>query len=154
MLGTVDLTLSKAGDYAVRAAVSLASAWEENGYTTTAQIAEDMDLPRSYTPQVLGMLARAGLVTARTGRHGGHRLTRPPSQISMLEVVEAAEGTLGTARCPLSGGPCRWDEACAVHPTWHAVTDAVRQALARTTLDDVAREDRALEIGRRRRALT
>ena len=147
----MDLTLSRAGDYAVRAAIALAGAWERDGYLTIHEVVQDMDLPRSYTPQILGMLVRAGIATSRPGRGGGFRLARPPAKITMLEVVEAAEGPLGNARCPLSGGPCRWDDACAVHPTWSGVAESVRATLAGTALDQVAREDRALGVGVRRR---
>jgi DNA-binding IscR family transcriptional regulator len=40
-----------------------------------------MALPASYTPQVLRLLADAGLAEARAGRDGGYRLTRPPGQV-------------------------------------------------------------------------
>ena len=147
----MDLTLSRAGDYALRAAVCLANSWGSGAYVTIAQVVENMDLPASYTPQILGMLARAGLAESRPGRGGGYRLTRAPESISILEVVEAAEGTLGNVSCPLSGGPCRWDDACAVHPTWSEVSASVRGVLERTSLEQVAREDRELGVSRRRR---
>ncbi len=152
MLGTMDLTLSRAGDYAVRAAIALAEGYEAGGHLTIRAVAADMDLPRAYTPQVMGMLVRAGIAVSRPGRGGGFRLARSPSEITMLEVVEAAEGALANARCPLAGGPCRWDDACAVHPTWAAAAEAVRGALAGATLDAVAREDLDLGVGRRRRS--
>ncbi len=70
----------------------------------------------------------------------------------MLEVVEAAEGPLASITCPLSGGPCRWEDACAIHPTWTDVASAVRSALAGRSLADIAREDRELGVASRRRA--
>jgi Rrf2 family protein len=103
-----------------------------------------MALPRAFTPQILGLLQRAGLAEARAGRGGGYRLAREPSAISVLEIVEAAEGSLRTERCALRDGPRRWDAACAIHPTWVAVADAVRQHLAATSLADLAAEDRRL----------
>jgi Rrf2 family protein len=148
----MDLTLSRSGDYAVRAAVALAGAFDVAGYVTIDHVAEDMSLPRSYTPQILGMLARAGIAESRPGRGGGYRLARSPASISMLEVVEAAEGSLVSVACPLSGGPCRWEDACAVHPTWMEISDSVRAVLAGRSLDDVAREDRELGVSQRRRA--
>jgi Rrf2 family protein len=147
----MDLTLSRTGDYAVRAAVCLASTWDGGSYVTIAHVVDDMDLPTSYTPQILGMLARAGIAESRPGRGGGYRLARPPEEISMLQVVESAEGSLANLTCPLSGGPCRWDDACAVHPTWAEVTGSVRAVLDRTSLEQVAREDRELGVSRRRR---
>ncbi len=147
----MDLTLSKAGDHTVRAAIALASAWGEGGWVTIDEVAQEMDLPRSYTPQILGMLARAGLAESKPGRGGGYRLARSPVKISLLEVVEAAEGPIGTTRCPLAGGPCRWDDACAVHATWHKATQGIRSTLQRSSLQEIARADNELGVGRRRR---
>ncbi|MGZ4136937.1 MAG: RrF2 family transcriptional regulator [Actinomycetota bacterium] len=140
----MDLTLSRTGDYATRAAIALADAWDLGESRTIAQIAEEMALPRTFTPQILGLLQRAGLVEARAGRGGGYRLSRGPAQISVLEIVEAAEGTLKTERCALRDGPCRWDASCAIHSTWVAVSEGVRQRLRSTTLADLAAEDRRL----------
>ncbi len=145
----MNLTLSRRGDYVVRAAISLAGAWDGNGaYRKIREVADAMGLPRSYTPQVLGILARAGLAEAKAGRDGGYRLTRPPQRISLLEVIEAAEGHLVSARCPLRGGPCHWDNVCALHPTWVKASEAIRGALAKTTLARLATVDRELLAGR------
>jgi Rrf2 family protein len=140
----MDLTLSRTGDYATRAAIALADAWSAGESRTIAQVAGEMGLPPAFTPQVLGLLQRAGLAEARAGRGGGYRLARDPADISVLEIVEAAEGSLATTRCALREGPCRWDASCAIHSTWVAVADAVRERLASTTLADLAAEDRRL----------
>jgi len=145
----VNLTLSRKGDYVIRAALCLASAWDGGGrYRKIREVAEVMELPVSYTPQVLGLLGKAGLAEAKAGRDGGYRLTRPPQQISLLEVVEAAEGHLISERCPMRGGPCHWDDVCAVHPAWVRASEAIRDSLRRTTLAEVASVDRELEEGR------
>jgi Rrf2 family protein len=111
----VDLALTRRGDYAVRAALCLARRGGEGGYVKMREVAATMALPASYTPQVLRLLAEAGLAEARAGRDGGYRLTRPPDEIALLEVVEAAEGVFRLERCILRGGPCHWEQACAVH---------------------------------------
>ena len=104
-----------------------------------------MALPASYTPQVLRLLAEAELAEARAGRDGGYRLTRPPEEIALLEVVEAAEGAFRLERCILRGGPCHWEQACAVHAAWSAAVQACRESLARTTLADLVAADAKLE---------
>jgi Rrf2 family protein len=139
----MDITLSKTGDYSVRAALALAEA-RDGSYTTIAQVAEQMSLPPSFTPQILGLLARAGIAESKAGRGGGYRLARSPKRITMLEVVEAAEGSLANGRCTMRGGPCHWEGRCAVHETWVAGAEALRRSLARTSLAQVATQDLAL----------
>jgi Rrf2 family protein len=144
----MQLTLSKRGDYVVRAAIALARAAPSGGYRKIREVAEEMDLPRPYTPQILNLLAKAGLAEAKAGQQGGYRLRRDPEAISLLEVVEAGEGPLRPARCSLRGGPCHWDDMCALHPAWEQATQALRHSLAATTLASVAEVDERLEAGR------
>jgi Rrf2 family protein len=142
----MDLALTRRGDYAVRAALCLARR-HDGGYVKIREVAATMALPASYTPQVLRLLAEAGLAEARAGRDGGYRLTRPPRQVALLEVVEAAEGGFRLERCILRGGPCHWEQACAVHAAWSEAVQACRDSLARTTLADLVAADDRLEAG-------
>lgn len=144
----MDLTLSRRGDYVVRAALALAGAWNgERPYRKIREIANEMGLPPSYTPEILGLLARAGLAESKAGPTGGYRLARDPERLTLLEVVEAAEGSLSSRLCPLRGGPCRWDDVCAMHPTWLKASEAIRSVLARTSLAEIAAVDRSLAGG-------
>src|SRR5262245_16078420 len=149
MIGTMDLTLSSRGDYVVRAAIALAAAWDSGVFRQAQEVSDGMALPRSYVPELLGLLGEAGLVESRAGPTGGYRLARDPAEISLLEVIEAAEGPLVSRNCPIRGGPCRWENVCALHPTWEAASEAVRATLGATTLADVASVDR--DLGRRTR---
>lgn len=135
----MDLTLTRRGDYALRAAIALGGIGD--GYRKGREISEAMSIPRSYTAQVMGLLVEAGLAEAKAGRDGGYRLRRPASAISVLEVVEAAEGPMVSQNCPIRSGPCRWNEVCAIHSTWVKVSEAARETMARRTIAEVAAED-------------
>jgi Rrf2 family transcriptional regulator, iron-sulfur cluster assembly transcription factor len=144
----MDLALTRRGDYAVRAALCLAKRGGEGQYVKIREVAQTMALPASYTPRVLRLLAEAGLAEARAGRDGGYRLTRPPAEVALLEVVEAAEGAFRLERCILRGGPCHWEQVCAVHAAWSAVVQACRDSLRQTSLADLVAADVRLEAGR------
>ena len=143
----MDLALTRRGDYAVRAALCLARWGADGRYVKIREVAQAMALPARYTPQVLRLLADAGLAEARAGRDGGYRLTRPPGEVALLEVVEAAEGAFTLERCILRGGPCHWEQACAVHAAWSAAVQACRDSLGLTTLADLVEADKRLEAG-------
>lgn len=133
----MDLQLSRRGDYAVRAAIALARHQGE-GYTKIRQVAERMGIPLPYTPQILKILATAGIAEAKAGREGGYRLKRSPANISLLEIIEAAEGSLRASRCTLRGEPCVWESPCPVHQAWVSASEALRRELAGTTLGAIA----------------
>jgi len=101
------------------------------------RIADAMDIPVRFLPQVLGALSRAGLVAALPGRSGGYRLTRPAAEISLLDVIEAIEGESRRRTCVLRGGPCGLDGHCDVHAVFYAGQEALLAELAGASFADL-----------------
>lgn len=130
------LELTRRGDYAVRAMLTLAR--PGIGQLTASAIAAATGIPENYVPQVMGDLVRAGLVMNRRGRHGGYLLGRPAAEVSLLSIVEAIEGDGRRRTCVLRGGPCRRDGACDVHDAFSRAQEAVFGTLAAVSLADVA----------------
>ena len=138
------LELTKRGDYGVRAMVALASV-PPGGLLSVRRIADEMDIPVRFLPQVMGDLARAGLVTSATGRAGGYRLARPATEVSLLDVVEAVEGDSRRRTCILRGVPCGLDgTTCAVHDPFFAAQDAMIAQLSSADLASIAHARRGL----------
>lgn len=133
------LSLGKKGDYAVRATLWLAL--HRGNRLKAREIASEMEIPEAYLPQVLSTLIRAGLVGSVAGPDGGYYLTRPPEEVSLLEVVEAAEGALIGKTCVLQGGPCRWQRPCVLHEHWEAAQFALVNRLDQTTFADLCCKD-------------
>ncbi|MGO8864309.1 MAG: RrF2 family transcriptional regulator [Acidimicrobiales bacterium] len=143
----MDLTLSRRGDYVIRAALCLARAFGEPGYRKIRELVADTDIPATFAAQILADLVRAGLATSKAGKQGGYRLTREPRDISVLEIIEAAEGPLRPEHCALGAGPCRWERVCPLHETWSMATTGLRIALGDTSLAEVAARDLAIALG-------
>jgi Rrf2 family protein len=141
----VNLALTKRGDYVVRSALVLAHAYPEA--RKVREVVGQMAVPAAFASQILACLGRAGLASSKAGRDGGYRLSRPPEQVSVLEVVEAGEGPLQVQRCSLGDGPSHWQAACPLHETWTIAVGRLRESLAATTLADLARQDEALASG-------
>ena len=100
------IELSKKGDYAVRAAVGLATL--DDGHPVSARIvAERMDIPPRFVAHVLSDLVRAGVVVGTPGRSGGYRLAAPAESIDLLRIVDAVEDRGTAPRCVIRGGACR-----------------------------------------------
>lgn len=140
----MQIALERRGDYSVRAVIDLARHFGE-GRRKAREIATVMDIPVRYLPQLLAPLVRRGLLIATAGPEGGYALARNPASITVLEVIEAAEGPLESPRCVLRGGPCDWDETCPLHETWGRARDALATELGRTTLAELAAADEAIQ---------
>lgn len=129
------LALTKRGTYALRAAVYLAGHPFELCKRRTIAAAAGSPLPT--LTETLVRLREAGLVEAAGGPSGGYRLSRSPAEITVLEVIEAAERELATRVCVLRGVPC--DGSCSFHWLWRSAQEALIARLAGTTLEDVVR---------------
>ncbi len=142
----MQIALGRRGDYAVRSMIALARA-HGTGRRKARQIAELMDIPERFLPQVVAPLVRGGLVIATAGPDGGYALARPPQEITLLDVVEASEGPVSGSRCLLQGGPCDWEQVCPAHYAWSRAHAALSRELRRTTLKELADNDARIEAG-------
>ena len=110
-----------------------------------AALAEAEHLPLSYLEHLVAKLRQAGLVSSVRGAHGGYRLTRGASEITMLEVVEALEGPIAPMECfqadpegrVLCAHEIDSDRACATKLLWTRVQGGVNRALVGTTLAEL-----------------
>ena len=127
------MELTKRADYAVRAMLAL-SRVADGPLLSVRRIADEMDIPVRFLPQIMSDLTSAGLVRAVTGRSGGYAIARPAGSVSLLDVIEAVEGDSRRRTCVLRGDPCGLDGTCDVHDVFFAAQDAMLQALEAATL--------------------
>jgi Rrf2 family protein len=140
----MQIALGRRGDYAVRAMLCLSRSYGQ-GRRKAREIALEMGIPERFLPQILAPFVREGLLVAVAGPDGGYELARPPAEVTLLEVVETAEGQTTSDHCTMRGGPCDWRNACAMHEPWKRAQSALAAELQRTNFADLAREDAALE---------
>ncbi|GAB4545417.1 MAG: RrF2 family transcriptional regulator [Phycisphaerales bacterium] len=99
-------------EYALRAAVVLAEYRE--GYHTAQSVAEAAKVSVQYMSKVLKHLAEAGVAVSQRGPSGGFALAKPPSEITLLDIVQAVEPVERIACCPL-GLKEHQHELCPLH---------------------------------------
>lgn len=142
----MQVVLGRKGDYTVRALLYLARQ-SGTGRHKAREVAAAVEIPPRYAPQILADLVGAGFVKATAGSDGGYELARPASQISLLEVVEAAEGPIRLERCVLRGGSCDWSTVCPIHEAWSRAQGGLIEELAATSFADLAAIDAAISAG-------
>ena len=54
-------------------------------------------MPERFLLQILRNLVNHGILGSTRGVDGGYTLERPPTDLSLLEVIEAVEGPFGAA---------------------------------------------------------
>jgi Rrf2 family protein len=89
------MKLSRTVAYAVRATLQLAQ-YSQGTPIPCSKLASDGHMPERFLLQILRNLVTHGILRSTRGVEGGYALTRPPEEISLLEVIEAIEGPIGT----------------------------------------------------------
>ncbi|MFE1784238.1 RrF2 family transcriptional regulator [Streptomyces sp. NPDC059506] len=117
----------------------------EPGTTASAaQLAQYYDLPAASLAKQLQTLVKAGVLSATTGPRGGFRLARQPSEITLLQIVEAVGGTSSPYECreirrrgrgALPPEDCR--NTCVLARKMADAHEAWRHSLAGSSLADI-----------------
>lgn len=132
------MRLTAKSEYGVLAAIDLACHYGTRP-VSAREVAARRSIPPRFLEQILVSLRRAGLVASVRGARGGFELTRDPSSISVLDIVEALEGPLSASVCDGERGEvCGQSGACAAAPMWARASAAVREVFATTTIGELA----------------
>jgi Rrf2 family protein len=129
--------LSARAQYAVLAMLQLAQEYASAEPVQVRRIAGRHGIPSTFLVQILHELRRAGLVASTRGAAGGYRLSKPPAEITLADVVDVFESTEEPAACAAAEspwGPALVDVCCEL-------TRLRRERLQSLTLIDLA--DRA-----------
>ena len=134
------MMISTRGRYALRIMVDLAENQHED-YITLKEIAERQEISEKYLESIVKDLVRGKFVTGLRGKGGGYRLSLPPDEINVLEVLQLTEGTLVPVACLEEGSaPCTRALICRTLPLWKGLDRVVREYLGGFTVQDLIRE--------------
>lgn len=121
------MVITREADYAIRCVLYLSE--NEGQISMVEGIAREMHIPRSFLAKILQKLTRASLVKSFRGVKGGFQLAKHPSEITLLDVVEAVEGEVAMNKCALDRDLCDRSSECPIHPVWVEIKKDVRKML-------------------------
>lgn len=126
--GGIKITLTRQGEYAIRCMLELARNYGRERLATK-EVAAKQEIPLMFLTKILGILIKSGLVVSQRGSHGGISLAKPPSEITLSEIVEAIEGPFALNACLGEAGQCGRKPYCKVHQVWHRAQRALLKEL-------------------------
>ena len=131
------MLVTRETDYAVRCVLYLAR--EKNLVANVTEIAHAMHIPKTFLAKILQRLIRCKIVGSLRGMHGGFRLEKKPADISLLDIMEAIQGSSGINVCAVDSKKCNLSSSCAVHPVWVDIRKQVENRLKNETIDKLLR---------------
>lgn len=143
------MRVTKWGECGILCALHLAKTY--GGSTIGAsEIAESQGIDLPYTQQILQRLRKGNVIESVRGPHGGYRLQRPPSEISLKDILYAVEGDTFQIICdhsplhPETNEPnrCQTRETCSLHGVWQDLRVAIDKLLEARTLESLANSEK------------
>ncbi len=126
-------------EYGVICALHLARRTDE-GPVTGRDVATRERLPGDYVEQILLRLRRAGIVQSTRGAKGGYALARPAAEITVREIITAAELVTFDLHCethPLDSERCAKSCDCSIRPVWMMLQKKIDEVLDSVCLSDL-----------------
>ena len=131
------MNITSKGRYALRVMLDLAS-HTEDGFISLKTIADRQGISMKYLEAIVASLARAELVESKRGKAGGYRLGKKPEEVTVADVVRAAEGGISPVACPeCDGSSCSRSGRCLTVDLWKHLDDMIERYLSAVTLADL-----------------
>ncbi|SFP11072.1 Rrf2 family transcriptional regulator [Hydrogenimonas thermophila] len=131
------MLLTRASEYAL---LSLALIGEGGEPKDVETLSKQLDISKSFLAKVLQNLAKNGILISYKGAKGGFALNKRFDEISIIEVIKAAEGKNPSVfDCSPSQECCPGDRAnsCVIWPFLNRLQNKIDGFLENLTLKDI-----------------
>jgi Rrf2 family transcriptional regulator, iron-sulfur cluster assembly transcription factor len=120
--------------------------------TQVKDIASRQSISPRYIEQIFQKLKRGGIVKSIRGPAGGYCLTRKPEQITIGDVIRAAEGSIqlvscGNGKAVVAKG-CQRAGECVTTDIWQEASSRLMAYFDSITLEDLCKDAQAKGIER------
>jgi Rrf2 family protein len=130
--------------YATRAMLQIASHYGE-GPIDLREISKKEDISLKYLEQVIIPLRTAGLVKSIRGSKGGYTLTKPPSEISLNDLMEVLNGPIDLVECLKDPKGCSRSPSCVTRDIWKETSEAIHKVFRSITFEEMVNRKKERE---------
>ncbi|MDP3302278.1 MAG: Rrf2 family transcriptional regulator [Sulfuricurvum sp.] len=128
--------LSSACQDTIRAAVWL-STKPQDEYYHIQKISDSLELPYHFLAKSLQTLVRCNILVSRRGANGGVKLAKSSSDISLISLIEAIDGSRFFDACILGIGDCEDEKPCALHAQWEKWRTEMHEMYSAMRLEEI-----------------
>lgn len=130
--------------YGTRAIIELAENYGK-GPIDLKEIAKKEDISLKYLEQVIIPLRAAGLLKAIRGARGGYSLAKPPSEISLNDVMKVLDGPIDLVECLTDPARCSKSSTCVTREVWKEASEALEKIFGSITFEEMVRRKKERE---------
>ena len=137
------MMVSTKGRYALRVMIDLAEHMDD-GYIPMKLVAERQEISLKYLERIVPALSKNNLVEGVHGKGGGYRLSRPPEEYTVGEILRLTEGELAPVACLECGAePCNRRESCKTISMWNEFYDMTNKYFDSIKLSDFLKKSQS-----------
>ena len=116
------------------------------------EISRRQNISPRYLEQIFQSFKKAGILKSKKGPQGGYFLAKNPEEITVQDIVEAAEGDTLLVKCTCdekdADPPCPFDSHCVTQTVWHEATALLNDYFSSLTLKTLCERGQALGLKR------
>ena len=132
------MLITTRGRYALRFMIDLAEHQREHGYITTLELAERQQVSHKYAERLMASLSRSKFVKAAHGKEGGYRLSNPPEDYRVSDILSAMNENLAPVECmKCEPNTCPRAGQCKTLPMWKKLGKVINDFFDGITLADL-----------------
>jgi len=135
------VVITRATEYAVRAVIFLAQQ-PKDSIVLKKDICRTQEVTPAFLTKIFQPLIKAGIVNSQRGVGGGFLLAKDPSEVNMLDILEAEEGKLKLNHCLIDTDFCQRDAYCSAHEVWYDAQREMAEVLKRYSIADLVRREK------------
>jgi len=132
------MKIKQANSYALHALMYMVRHVTQLPVTVHA-IAKAEGIPYRQLIKIFQTLSEAGIVKSVPDGQPGYFFAKPPSEISLYELIELIEGEPIFRECFMNHCDCKTSsEQCQIYALWKQATASVAKKLSEITLENIS----------------
>jgi len=132
------MLINRESDYAIRIVRGLA----HGEIRTVHEICTSEKLPKQFAYKILKKLERGKLVKVQRGAHGGYRLWKEISEITVYDILISVTEGISLNECLKEGHTCHHHSEslpCAIHMELKRLEEVMISALREKSMEKILR---------------
>ena len=134
------MQLLNSSQYAIRILSYIANNHDKSLYSAK-ELSKVLNIPYKFLTKIMVDLVKADFIISIRGREGGYRLSKLPSEITIMEILNIFNEFVNREECVLGIGKCDGKHKCAMHDKWTEPKELICDMFEGTTLENLEGEN-------------
>ena len=126
------MELNNTSQYAIRILSYIAN--NKDNLCNAKELSHILNIPYKFLTKITTELVKANFILSIRGREGGYKLSRPASEISIMNILNHFNEFNHQKECLLGIGMCDGTNKCGLHDQWAKPKKMIKTMFENTTL--------------------